>query len=139
MNSAIWGPHAWIFLHSITLSYPSCPTNQDKKNYKSFFESLKDILPCDKCKLNYSNHLITTPLTDKILSNKESFIKWLIDIHNNVNKENGKPIMDYDSILRMYMDMYGKGGWESWVIWLVGLVILVVVGLCFMSFFYKKD
>ena len=38
MNPKIWGPHAWIFLHSITLNYPENPTPELKKN------NIKDFL-----------------------------------------------------------------------------------------------
>ena len=50
MKPEIWGPHAWIFLHSITFDYPDNPTKEVKEKYKGFFESLQDILPCEKCK-----------------------------------------------------------------------------------------
>ena len=33
MEPEIWGPHAWQFLHSITLSYPDNPTFEDKNNH----------------------------------------------------------------------------------------------------------
>ena len=36
MEAKIWGPHAWIFLHSITMAYPENPTDNDKKYMKIF-------------------------------------------------------------------------------------------------------
>ena len=30
MDPLIWGPHAWFFLHSITLVYPDNPSEQEK-------------------------------------------------------------------------------------------------------------
>ena len=36
MDPEIWGPSAWIFLHTITLNYPNNPTIYDKQNYKNF-------------------------------------------------------------------------------------------------------
>ena len=30
MNPEIWGPPAWMFLHSISLAYPKNPTDVDK-------------------------------------------------------------------------------------------------------------
>ena len=41
MEPNIWGPSAWIFLHTITLQYPEKPTDDDKKKYYVFFNSLK--------------------------------------------------------------------------------------------------
>ena len=34
MEPKIWGEHAWIFLHTITLNYPEEPTFSDKYNYQ---------------------------------------------------------------------------------------------------------
>jgi len=48
MNPKFWGPHAWIFLHSVTMNYPKEPNNQDKTLYRNFFSSLKRVLPCEK-------------------------------------------------------------------------------------------
>jgi len=42
MRADIWGPHAWIFLHSISLEYPDNPTNIDKNNMKNFIDYEKD-------------------------------------------------------------------------------------------------
>ena len=66
MNPKIWGPHAWIFLHSVSFSYPDDPTEEDKKEYKKFFESLQYVLPCDTCKYNYKKKIKKIKLTDKI-------------------------------------------------------------------------
>ena len=70
MDPEIWGPHAWIFLHSVTIAYPDNPSAQDKKNYKNFFYSLHNILPCQTCAHNYIGHLQKIPLTNNILSDK---------------------------------------------------------------------
>ena len=37
MDPKVWGPNAWIFLHSITMNYPKNPTNEDKEKYRTFF------------------------------------------------------------------------------------------------------
>ena len=31
MESEVWGPSAWTFLHTVTLNYPEEPTNEDIK------------------------------------------------------------------------------------------------------------
>ncbi len=90
-----WGPHAWKFLHSITESYPIHPTEEYKSKTKIFFTILGDMLPCPSCRLNYKNHLIKLPLTDKILNSKDKLSNWLIDIHNEVNKLKNKKVYSY--------------------------------------------
>ena len=71
-NPNIWGPSAWFFIESSILSYPDNPNNIEIENYKNFFNSLQYILPCSKCRHNYSIHIKKYPLTNQILSNKDN-------------------------------------------------------------------
>ena len=86
----VWGPHGWKFIHYVTLGYPGDPDENDKRNYYNFFETLKNVIPCSICGNNFIKHLTINPLTDKILSNKMSFIEWGINMHNLTNQENNK-------------------------------------------------
>ena len=52
-----WGPGAWSFIHYVALAYPENPTGEDKENYKMFYANLINVLPCQKCALNYQKHL----------------------------------------------------------------------------------
>jgi hypothetical protein len=99
-----WGPHGWKFLHYVTLGYPDNPTKEQKEKYKFFFELLKFTLPCSFCRLHYEQNYNKLPLNDDILNNKEKFIKWLIDLHNIVNKMKNKPIVKYEDARRMIVD-----------------------------------
>ena len=45
-------------LHFIALAYPEKPSEEQKKNYKIFFDSLKNVLPCILCSNNYKKHLV---------------------------------------------------------------------------------
>ena len=107
MDPNIWGPPAWSFLHSITLAYPDNPTEIDKQIHIEFFNSLKNILPCDKCKNHYSNTLETYPIENH-LENKESLFRWLVDVHNRVNINNNKREYSYDEVTELYEKMYSK-------------------------------
>ena len=91
-----WGPVIWHALHYITLGYPTNPTIEQKEKYKQFFTLISDVLPCSICANHYSENLIKIPLNDQSLENKETLIKWLIDIHNLVNESKNKPIISYD-------------------------------------------
>lgn len=126
MNPDIWGPHAWIFLHTITLAYPQNPTYVDKSNYKLFFNNLGSILPCDKCKIHYKENLQTFPLTDDILDSKDKLVKWLINIHNNVNKRNNKKMMSYDSVLDKYYHMYKPKSNYMYLVYFVVFILLLI-------------
>ena len=108
MDPLIWGPHAWFFLHSITLVYPDNPTEQEKKNYFDFFKTLGNILPCMICRENYKNHFLKHPL-GKALHSKKDFQNWLVTIHNEVNKIHKKEKFTYSQFKKLYDNIYDKG------------------------------
>ena len=101
IKQSIWGSHGWKFMHYVSLGYPSKPTEEDKKNYKTFYTSLQHILPCAKCANNYSHNLIKYPI-DNHLSSRDSLVRWVIDIHNQVNNETGKKEYTYEEALSLY-------------------------------------
>ena len=124
MEPKIWGKHAWLFLHTITLNYPDEPTLSDKQNYKSFFESLIDILPCPTCREHYEQNIINHPID---LSSRESLIKWLIKIHNLVNEKNGKPILSYEDVINNYKDIYNPNNKYNKYIKTILIMIIIVL------------
>ena len=101
MGPDVWGPHAWKFLHYVSLSYPNNPTKEEKTKYKHFFELLSVVLPCSVCANHYAENYKKMPLTDEILNDREKVIKWVIDIHNVVNEMKGKPVIRYRDARRM--------------------------------------
>ena len=102
IKPSVWGPHGWKFMHYVSLGYPTEPTTEDKNNYKQFYESLQYILPCGTCANNYTKNIREFPI-DKSLETRDSLVKWVIDIHNSVNKETGKKLYDYDQGLKLYI------------------------------------
>jgi hypothetical protein len=91
----------WDYLHILSTSHPDKPTQKDKDDMFMFFMHLK--LPCHTCQNNYRNHLKKIPLTDKILRKRERLIKWVIDIHNEVNKMKGKKVLTYDDAIKQIL------------------------------------
>ena len=106
MKPEIWGPHAWIFLHSITFDYPDNPSIKTKENYKNFFENLQNILPCEMCRNHYRENLKRNPMNNYVLRSRKNLIEWLIDVHNSVNKSNNKPKLRYQDVMKKYLDYY---------------------------------
>lgn len=119
----IWGKEGWHFIHFVALAYPEYPTEEDKINYSKFFESLKDVLPCPTCSYNYEKKIKEHP---PALENKKSLFRWTVDVHNSVNKENGKEIVSYeDAEKELFADIYTpylKGIFVSTA--LIGLILL---------------
>lgn len=72
---AVWGPHAWVFLFTIGLT-------RDYASYKTFFENLHAVLPCDRCRTNYMKYMTAHPL-----KRSTDIMQWLVDLHNQDAKQ----------------------------------------------------
>lgn len=127
-----WGPSAWSFIHYVALGYPDNPTENDKDNYKNFYYSLQNTLPCPKCAKNYQRHLKDIPI-EEALSNSEELFKWTIDIHNEVNKELGKRKYSYQEVSIKYDEKESKGNIP---ICLAIILLLIFIGI-FLFNHYK--
>lgn len=139
MNPSVWGPSAWTFLHYITLSYPKCPTEKDKYNMRIFLENLQHVLPCDTCKIHYKDNIeIHYPLTDEVLNTKENLVKWLIDLHNSVNKRIGKSILSYDEAISKYIDNNSNNDDMILIISIIGAILILILVPLIMSYYFRN-
>ena len=127
----IWGPHGWKFMHYVSLGYPDNPTESDKQNYKNFYTSLQHILPCAKCAYNYSHNLKKYPI-DNHLGSRDTLVRWVIDIHNQVNTELNKKEYTYEEALSLYTEEPPKFGDYCFKI-----IVLVII-LYFLYQILKK-
>ena len=128
METKIWGPSAWKFLHSVALVYPENPTDKDKQNYFNFYMNLQNILPCPRCKENYKKHLEIFPL-QKALENNQSLFQWTVDIHNEVNKINNSRIYTYKEALDLYLNQ--SNNYDT--IMLCGFIILIILVCIYLN------
>lgn len=105
MLPKIWGGPMWISLHSITFCYPDNPTENDKQNYKKFFELVGEMLPCSYCRESYKKFITVgiTKLDDEALKNRNSLTKWLYNIHESVNRKlNVDYCISYEDVVKRY-------------------------------------
>ena len=135
MDPNIWGPSAWTFLHTVTLNYPNNPTKTDINNYEKFFKSLQPILPCPKCSINYKKHFTKSPIRPH-LKNKETLVKWLINIHNDVNKINNNKIWTYDEVINKYKDLYSKNIISKRTFYCIIIAIMIILILLYIYKYY---
>jgi hypothetical protein len=113
LGPSIWGPHLWKALHMISFGYPNEPNEEQKKNYRTFFENFYQVLPCSICSNNYKNNLKELPITNDTMKNQQNLVKWVIDIHNIVNKELEKPIIEYNDALLLIFNNFNKSPKEN--------------------------
>ena len=107
-HNLIWGKHLWFVMENFALNFPDDSSEQIKNDFKHFYTSIANVLPCEKCKNHYSAHLQTQPPR---LENRDSIIRWTVDLHNRVNKSLGKREWTYDEAVEAYRAYFkGKSG-----------------------------
>ena len=98
MITYVWGPLLWHFLHIISFNYPVNPTEYNKKNnlidnqiensYYYFIFLLQFILPCKSCRDNLKKNLEGLNFFKnkaRIMKNRESFSRFIYNLHESVN------------------------------------------------------
>ena len=105
MDNQFWGPGAWDFLHSVTFDYPEKPSAAEKKHTREFFHSLKYVLPCLWCRKHYKDTIEKTMPIEPHLGSRNALTRWLVDLHNSVNKRLKKPQMPYDAVYEKFESM----------------------------------
>ena len=99
MLTTVWGPCLWFFLHVMSFNYPVNPTNDNKKYYKRFLLTLRHILPCRYCRENITKNLDILPPTKDKFESRESFSRYIYDLHQLVNKMLNKDFdMSYEEV-----------------------------------------
>lgn len=99
MLTSVWGPIFWFFLHTMSFNYPVNPTEENKKEYREFILSLQNILPCGDCRKNLKINFEKLPLTKKWMKNRETFSRYIYELHEIVNKMlNKKSDLTYEDI-----------------------------------------
>jgi hypothetical protein len=94
LNPEFWGPRFWEVLHLAAVGYSMDPTPSEKLGFRMFFDSLRYVLPCPKCRVSYESYLDTRRLRDEDLASRDSLFLWVFDLHNNVNMNLKKPKLE---------------------------------------------
>lgn len=103
LSPNFWGKNMWFSLFSVAFGYPDYPTENDKINYKTFFELMGDVLPCSKCRKSYKNHINSgnTKLNYDIFKSRKSLTKWLYLLQNKTNNTSYSNY-EYKEIVKKY-------------------------------------
>jgi hypothetical protein len=103
MLTTVWGPSLWHSLHTISFNYPNRPTKQEKKEYKKFILQLKYVLPCKYCRLNLKSNFKCLPLLEKHMKNRDTFSRYIYDLHELINKMlHKKSNLSYEDVRERY-------------------------------------
>lgn len=103
MLTTVWGPAMWHYLHTMSFNYPVNPTNEDKQNYRNFVLNLRNVLPCKYCRINLKNNFKKKPLMMCNMKNRETFSRYIYELHETVNKMlNKKSHLTYCQVRERY-------------------------------------
>lgn len=103
MLTTVWGPGIWHFLHTMSFNYPIHPTPENKIQYRDFILSLGNVLPCGKCRNNLKNNLKKYPLKMSAMESRDTFSKYIYQLHEVVNTMlNKKSGLSYDEVRERY-------------------------------------
>jgi hypothetical protein len=105
LDPNIWGPHFWFVLHTIALTYPRYPDSSTKKKYYDFIQNLPLFLPTRKVSKNFTETLDKFPVTP-YLDSRDSFIRWIHFVHNQMNRALKKKEMPLSESLNHYYQHY---------------------------------
>lgn len=142
-----WGPDGWLFLHSCSFAYPEAPTTRDQEHARKFYENVGAMLPCEKCRRHYAQHLQADPVSNHVHS-REALTRWVVSVHNKVNESCGKATVPYDRVCEWYRDpsqtrvqacsindlvSTPRRAWG-----LVGLIMACAIGACVAVLVWKR-
>ena len=103
MLTTIWGPSQWHFLHTMSFNYPVNPTHRDKINYRNYVLSLRNVLPCGKCRANLVLNLKKLPLKMSHMASRETFSKYIFELHELINEMlHKKSGLTYEEVRNTY-------------------------------------
>lgn len=103
MLTYVWGPALWHSLHTISFNYPTHPTEKEKKDYRKWVLGLKYVLPCRYCRDNLSKNMKKLPLTMDRLASRETFSRYIYELHEHVNTMLGKRSgLSYEDVRERY-------------------------------------
>ena len=103
MLTSVWGPAQWHFLHTMSFNYPVNPTPEDKKHYKDYITNLQYVLPCKYCRINLTNNLKKKPLQMCHMVSRETFSRYIYELHETINKMlNKKSNLSYCDVRERY-------------------------------------
>lgn len=95
-----WGPQTWYLFHILSLTWEK----KNIDNYIEFFKLISKTIPCGYCSMNFKKEISNHNLSiSRNCDDKERMIKWLIYLHNRVNKRNKKKQYTVEEVLNLHI------------------------------------
>ena len=91
----------WKLLHERSFKYLNNPSSDTQDKVFKFYNTDVKAIPCYVCRKHYTEFISKNNLKDACTS-RDKLCKFLIDLHNDVNKDTKKPIMSYKDVYKLY-------------------------------------
>lgn len=135
ITPAHWGPSTWTFLHLLTFSYPTRPTERDRQNHRQFLNAFATILPCDVCREHFQIK-ISECIENGALDSRDTYVRCMWKIHHDVDPSKS---ISFTQFIKLYQKILKRGQlnpireMESAMQWkfvsgLLTILLLVMVG-----------
>ena len=98
-DSGELGRATWTFLHTMAAYYPETPTLKEKQEMKQLITGVSRFYPCEYCAEHMREDL---KLAEPKLDSNTDLSKWFCDLHNKVNKRQGKPEFDCSKVMERW-------------------------------------
>ena len=102
ITPSVWGEPMWRTMHIVALGYPHNPSPDIRQAYKTFYDSLRVVIPCVTCRDGYIQIADESPV-DAALGNTEDLFHWTVHVHNKVNEKLGKLPMTPEYVRTTYI------------------------------------
>jgi hypothetical protein len=138
----IWGPQYWFVLLTMAHMYPDFPTTITKRKYYDFIMNLPLFLPNESMGNQFAEMLDKYPVTP-YLDKRESFVRWVVFIHNKINMSLGKLELSLEETEEEYfrkyvpeqLEVYGNTPLRRTVVYMNTAIILALLVIVYL--FYR--
>jgi hypothetical protein len=141
LDSSVWGPHYWFFLHTVAMCYPHRPNTITKKKYYDFVHNIPMLIPIENMASYFSKLLDEYPVTP-YLDSRDAFIRWMHFIHNKINEKLEKPKISLEKFYTVYYEAYKPKDVKMQEIYKIrGKIIyvsIILIIIFVIYYFYNK-
>lgn len=81
VDPKVWGPSAWDLIHSTAFNVAARGDTVSYNIAKHMYYSFLYILPCEKCRKNYDQHLLSLPIP----ASSAELPRWTFELHKRVS------------------------------------------------------
>ena len=130
----VWGPHYWFFLHTMARTYPDKPNDVIKRKYYDLLTNFPLFIPHRALADQMASWLDKFPV-QPYLASRASLEKWVLFLHNKVNRQMGKDELTMEEATLAVQRLYKPPEYLPYANreWLANTAVIVVL-LVLVSF-----